>query len=429
MELLMRRAALVVLIATLSGGCSFVYDFDQFYAADAAVGVDAGVDAHDGAAIFDAAPDGEVDVDAEVPLTPELFLELVRQLACTKALRCTNKLLFAEYIQLLCHEDVGRDLFALQFLGTIDPARFDRPAAEACLLALYDTDCSLSNEFLSECDDALRGDTAVGSSCLSSYDCASGACVEQESMCGRICETRRSIGVLCSDNAECEPQLRCRDGTCQTPGNAADVCDQTNDCGTTLWCPRALRLCTIVPNDGEACALDLSGDPCRGSLVCTLGVCAVGGDRGGSCDMDRPCRPGFRCSPTTSVCVDLVGPGGPCLSGQNCPSFHECMGDVCVAFPALGEPCSGVLPCLQGVCVPGPAGTCTLQLAGPPCSGDNGPLGGQCEGYCRDEGGGAYACVDLLPLDARCVEDAECAIGSECIGPAATAACAACVAP
>lgn len=364
-----------------------------------------------------------------MPLTPERFIEIVRQLTCAKALRCSNKLIFAEFIQILCHEDVGRELFALQFLGTIAPARFDRAAADACLVALSSADCSLSNEFLSECDDALRGTTEAGGSCLSDYECASNACVEQESMCGRICDTTGSVGVRCRQNNECEPHLRCRGGTCELPGRAAEVCDQTNDCGTTLWCPTALGACAVVPDVGQPCALDFSGDPCRASLVCTLGLCAVGGDRGASCDTDRPCRPGFRCSATTGECVDLVGPGGPCLSGQNCPTFHECIGEVCIPFPALGEPCSGVLPCLQGACIPGPEGTCTLQPAGAPCSGDNGLLGGQCEGFCRDEGGGVYTCVDLLPLGGRCVEDAECAIGSECFGPPATAVCAECVAP
>jgi len=424
----MRRAALGVLIVTLAGGCSFVYDFDQFYPADAAIGVDAGADAQDGATILDASPDADVDVDAEVPLTPELFLELVRQLACTKALRCANKLLAAEIIQLLCHEDIGRDLFAQQYRGTIDPSRFDLSAAEVCLISLSSADCSRSNEFLADCDDALRGNTAVGGSCLSGYECASGACVEQESMCGRICETRGSVAALCSDNADCEPQLRCRGAACQLRGRAGDGCDQTDDCATTLWCPSGPRLCTVVPDVGDPCEPDLSGDPCRGSLVCTLGVCEVGGDGAAICAVDRPCRPGFRCSPS-NACVDLVEPYGPCLSTQNCPSFHECISEACVPFPALGEPCSGVLPCLQGVCIPGPEGICTLQPAGMPCSGANGPVGGQCEGFCRDEGRGVYACVDLLPLGGRCVEDAECAIGSECFGSAATAVCADCVAP
>lgn len=424
----MRRAFFVVLTAALTSGCSFVYDFDGFHRADAAMPVDAGPELGE--------PDEGVtnlgvdaDVDARVPITREEFATRLRELACAKTVRCTNKLILPEVVQILCHDDVGPELLAAEFIGDTAAAPFDPVAAEECMAALAVTDCSLSNSFLSECEDALRGDAGPGASCVTNYDCASHACVDQEAACGKICEARGSVGFACTDNRECDPLLRCRDLACSLPGAEGEVCDETSDCGRALWCPAATGMCTVAPTVDEPCELGLSGDPCIGGLVCTpvgagpARTCIVGGDLDVVCDVDHLCRPGFRCSGrlVPGACVPFSGPGGPCDSARNCPFLHECVDSVCVPYPSLGEACTPVMPCVRGICT---AGICELQPAGVTCNGRNDALGRECIGYCR--GGASPVCADQLGLASTCTEDVECASGLECLGVPGAAACGSC---
>lgn len=417
-------------LAALLAGCSFVYDFDQFYPADATAALDASIDLaeEDDGGSVDAAADAPLDagVDAGPSLTPLEFAERFAAAVCAKTLRCGDKLGFAVLLQELCHPTVGARYISL-FVGDFGDRRFDVAAAERCLLGLDSIDCSVSTDFTADCAVELRGEADVGAECVSGLDCRSDACEDRPAACGRECVATLADGGLCTSNSECEPDLRCRGGTCRAVGMLTEVCDASQDCAPGYWCERDSRTCRVLPNEGERCESDFGGDPCRGALVCTRasglsGVCRVGVAPGASCNFDTPCQPGLRCS-VSSVCVPLVGTGGACASAQNCPPLHECIAEVCTPYGVVGETCSPTLPCAEGNCF---TGRCALERNGASCSGDSTLLSlDRCAGFCDRDAADGPTCTERRVIGARCASDLECAAGLECTG-AGVSACAAC---
>ena len=161
--------------------------------------------------------------------------------------------------------------------------------------------------------------------CLDRLACAAGVCAE-----------RRPDGASCGEQAFCINY--CVDGVCRSPG------------------PNGQKL-------GESCAYF----PCRPGLTCspqklceTVSVAHKGED----CS-ERPCAPDLLCSygylpgSIAHRCVEVPGPGEPCVDLRCAPkstcrdvAYGEGNPGTCVAQGVEGEacPCIGELVCDQEVC-------------------------------------------------------------------------------
>jgi hypothetical protein len=253
--------------------------------------------------------------------------------------------------------------------------------------------------------------------------------------CGNVCVTKAGLGKMCDDangDRDCDHTLRCRQGMCQPLGQDGDPCEETADCDSLLWCDE-FNQCVPLPNSGETCVIDDStgyADPCRGSLVCTLVSagppavrhCLPGQGAGLGCGSDQPCASGLRCAASDGVCHTISLPGGSCISRDDCPHNFECVAQVCVPLPGLGESCSPTLPCYQGSCV---GGSCQYLDNGSECNGTNGVLFGQCSGYCQVQFESSV-CAPLSVEGEPCLAQEACAPGLTCTVTDGGNACLAC---
>lgn len=183
-----------------------------------------------------------------------------------------------------------------------------------------------------------------------------------ELVAGEVCTP---LGALSS---RCERGLYCNSGRC-TPWcpprvSEGDLCFANVDCGCELYCDYAQDHCRAFARLGEPCggrdciegtlcrAVDPSdassrvqcmampevGEPCTGHDECTTGYCPAGS------------------------CAPLPGPGDSCLGTNGCHADAECIEEVCVGLPDLGEPCEAEcraeLRCYDGVCLEPVAAIC-----------------------------------------------------------------------
>ena len=227
----------------------------------------------------------------------------------------------------------------------------------------------------STCDAAGLCRLALGQSCLSAVECASGKCVD-----GRCCD------------AYCGGECRsCLTGTCQavTSGDDDPQCAGDRTCSASGTC--------LLKN----------GQACTGGSVCASGKCVDGK----CCDTDCD---GVCLSCLTGTCLPVLASddvpqctgaqtcnlAGLCLleQGQGCASSGECAAGFCkdgkCCDTACDAPCQS---CLTGTCTPTPAGhqdapecqgnsacstagTCLLQN-GQTCAGG----AGCASGFCQDQ--------------------------------------------
>jgi hypothetical protein len=358
------------------------------------------------------------------PLTFPVFLREFTSLACRRVLHCEFKLGLGALLEILCHPSVGANLFSevgFALEGAFNPAR-----GQECLDALEVLDCSIYNStFDPTCDILFEPFIELGEACNGEGQCIDGICDLEQDSCGGTCVTAAEVDEFCDSSDDCVGSAFCDfdANLCRAKGAQGAICEDTNGCRDLLWCHSVTGTCEPLPNVGEVCDLDLGGDPCRGSLVCTdTGypdkICSIGGAADAACDFDHPCRPGFRCSDTTDTCVDLNGEGEACDSAENCPAGFECVADECTALPAVDDDCTPVFDCIQGVC---DEGACRLLANDEACSGNGTGIFASCEGWCEND-----VCVDRKPDGSLCQDEWECLDGSLCLGEPGYATCIAC---
>ena len=179
---------------------------------------------------------------------------------------------------------------------------------------------------------------AQGTSCSSTADCSSGACVDgvccdtQESSCGecRACNVPGSVGtcaptpgIYCDDGVACTTSI-CRGDVCVS---TATVCETESECLTAGTCDPAL----------DRCIWELAADrtPCGfGNGQCREGACVN------------------RCIPETCVPTE-------CFMPEICDAFEGCVG----RNAEDGTPCTDDRLLTQGRCVNG------MCMAGEPSPG------------------------------------------------------------
>lgn len=204
---------------------------------------------------------------------------------------------------------------------------------------------------------------AVGNSCVSNADCASGFCV-QESRTRKICH--------CQSNGDCPGGVCLQTGACCTPVDPAVTCagkcgPQTDNCGQAVDCGP----CCLAPE--AACAGD--SDCCSG--ICAAGICAAGPVLdGGACDSDTDCQNGHCCS-------------GVCRNFKTDTSNCGFCGNVCSTNHLTGVACS------DGLCV----GTCDAGYAD--CDGNK--LTNGCEVDLSTDHDNCGACGAICRVGETCV--------------------------
>ncbi len=260
-----------------------------------------------------------------------------------------------------CLASVERDRDTIQALGGVDTerVRYDSKAAQAYLDLLGEIGCEATianGRALEEAAaEVLVGTVPNGESCFADQECEGARAICDQTGCGgQICcegsctnvetlslgaacplfpvDTDR-LTAFCEDTAYCapppddgsgEPQAM---GTCQPRADNGESCDRNEACLDGQRCAM-----------GQCFVLSASGQQCNSTL-----------DTGSCVDINQVCDMG------SGTCADAPGDGQPCVFGR-CQPYAQCVEDVCVRRPGLGEacegtpPCQGDLECRDGVC-------------------------------------------------------------------------------
>jgi hypothetical protein len=185
------------------------------------------------------------------------------------------------------------------------------------------------------------------------------------SACTGVVTGLQAAGMPCAIDLECASGLTCvgwtgsTDGTCKTPGDAGQPCEQAADAGSALdldygfgshpscaagaYC--VTPTCQPEVGTGAACTEDAE---CMTGMTCHLGHCAAAGpsDDGGTCATKVDCVQGLYCAAgdggaTQGVCLPREVAGGPCTtSGDQCKGLCVSpdggMGGICTALCGSG---------------------------------------------------------------------------------------------
>ena len=233
------------------------------------------------------------------------------------------------------------------------------------------------------------GGAAIGATCGTATDCASGLCLAGR--CSQSCnwlDTRSCpAGFYCNGMATgtCDEGLCVAGSAGSAPMGAA--CSASTDC-QSLLCDHGICTTPCIPSGAVGCAAGYAcqagtspgcgscqqagamGDVCASSADCLSGLCAT--QAGGSfctslCDASRPCPGGFACEAVgegTSVCVPEAGSlglGAPCTSNDACASdvcVTQGAADYCTRFCTASDPCPRDYACValegdpRSVCQP-----------------------------------------------------------------------------
>ncbi len=186
-------------------------------------------------------------------------------------------------------------------------------------------------------------------------------------------------GAACAFDTQCQssfcaivPGAAC--GTCAAATQPGDSCAELTACATPQTgseaCEPSNKQCVAFASLGQACG---ASQPCAAGLSCTgAGMCApalatVKADcptSGPGCDFfqDLTCNSQSGCEP-----VPFVAAAQPCgyiqYENVSCEGGAQCIGGVCVAAAAVGQPChlgSGPVCIAPSRCI---LGTCQIDDA------------------------------------------------------------------
>ncbi len=242
---------------------------------------------------------------------------------------------------------------------------FSQTAFDRCLAALGNADCVLGAD-PDACDGMFTGSQAANQRCSFSVECHDGFFCNATSVggCGN-CQAMVGAGQSCAGAA-------CQDGL---------DCVQLQD---------GSRVC--VPDrqaEGQGCNSVQTG-LCAGRMQCVgMGQtfqCMRPAATGAMCDPMAASGPACNiyqnevCGPmTTCESVNWVGAGNSCAGSSRCNRTSRCddtMGEMCIAYPAAGQPCA------MGLCAENlfcDVSTCTaMKTQGAACQSSS-----ECDGNLR----------------------------------------------
>jgi hypothetical protein len=166
---------------------------------------------------------------------------------------------------------------------------------------------------LGEGQDCLQGECGADLYCAYEWDGVTETAV---------CRSYVAEGESCAGaDVRCESGLQCaEDQVCRGLAEEGEPCNDRG-CREDLFCDFELNRCVAPPD--------------REGLPCPYGECALGL----WCD---------RSVVADGICAVLIADGDPCSGHAQCESGY-CPAAFCLPRPALGEDCSDVGVCQQGL--------------------------------------------------------------------------------
>lgn len=253
-------------------------------------------------------------------------------------------------------------------------------AGEACA---SDAECGLGTTCVS---------TSAGNVCAKPCEngapmgCEAGFFCELTDGCDGACVPRNGaspqrLGESCASNADCAS------GACAEQSDGSRVCAATceADAGNCLAgevCAAAQGSCGVCADESESAGLRGLGEPCAADGECLSGACLD--DAGASyctraCDGDAACGDGYHCRDSACVRGPRQGPGGACVSNDDCLGGAVCATRGSESWCA---PFCGDQACPEGfLCEDvGGASICTPDkgLVGEECAANEDCLSGMC---------------------------------------------------
>jgi hypothetical protein len=224
--------------------------------------------------------------------------------------------------------DLAREIAALRI--AYDPAQGAICQAESAALTCSALLPGGAFALPPSCLAALVGQVADGGACYLTEDCRTGYCDSTGATCPGTCRPYAQAGQGCAA-APCAVGLACQGGTCRVPSGPGGPCP----CGNGLWCD-------LSGGQPGVCRLAQTSGACNPAIV-------------GQCDV------GYACAEITSACLPLVGQGGSCAEGASrCGAGHACLGNQCIPWAVVDQPCLESPACTAGYCCVG--GYCDVDV-------------------------------------------------------------------
>jgi hypothetical protein len=172
------------------------------------------------------------------------------------------------------------------------------------------------------------------------------------------CGTGLDAGASCYDGGLCGEGLYCAydefggSAFCTPEPQAGQPCGNGGQCGEGLQCDWNTALCRGPAALGESC----ESVSCEQGLVCdfSINACAVPPALGQPCPFGD-CAEGSWCDNSImpqALCVAVAPDGQPCTGHSRCESGY-CPAGYCLPRPALGENCSELFVCAEGLACDG----------------------------------------------------------------------------
>ncbi|MET0595816.1 MAG: hypothetical protein ABW133_24165 [Polyangiaceae bacterium] len=201
-------------------------------------------------------------------------------------------------------------------------------------------------------------DGAAARSCVDAYAKAAKSCGDSKSVeatCDRIFRGTRTNGEPCSGNEQCASRS-CRviegmTGSRCAPEPTARVHAKHGDaCGWTCEVRGEREACTTVTASSPDAGRCYTND---GLFCFPTGICGIAPRAGDTCKTGSPCADDNFC--VEGTCSPRHGTG-PCTTSDSCnrTAFCDEITKECKPLKALGEPCSTLTECQEGLCIARP---------------------------------------------------------------------------
>jgi hypothetical protein len=158
-------------------------------------------------------------------------------------------------------------------------------------------------------------------------------------------------------NVECARQIRDLDGPCARmwigtvlAGGKCGLDVESFVCAPGTTCVLGLDFCGTCRPSAEldqSCAGEVV---CDSAAECVQDVCVARPGVGDPCGTEPRCVVGASCSNGRCVGPSFVGADAACDRERRCVYETSCVEGACVLGGRIGDPCSASVPCAVGIC-------------------------------------------------------------------------------
>jgi hypothetical protein len=214
--------------------------------------------------------------------------------------------------------------------------RYDGGTVAACLADVAAQNCTINGldkrRSFEQCIfNVFHGEVAAGGVCSGNSECISATCNNPCDQSAACCTGVCNPGMAPAPLTPIALGLACPPGT-----GGFDACVDG------AYCDAATQVCTALKPVGASCN---DASQCGDALTCSfttgVGVCVAVAQLGEDCVTTRLCADeGTYCDVAANVCAAVKLVGASCVSG-GCSNLLTCdpQSQLCVTYPAVGEPC------------------------------------------------------------------------------------------